>query len=111
MNFAHSTPVLATINGVEQLVVMVSKGIQGIDPATGKVLWQAPGSGDTTSPAIGGTLVYSDGGRGGAGIGVDLADWKPGDAVAKDRNERAGELKQRYRGRQCSSHSSRIPAS
>jgi outer membrane protein assembly factor BamB len=75
--------VIASMSGVEQLVVMVSKGMQGIDPATGNVLWQAPGSGDPSSPAVSGTYAYADGGRGGAGIAVDLADWKPGDAAAK----------------------------
>jgi outer membrane protein assembly factor BamB len=75
--FAHSTPVLATINGVEQLVVMVNKALQGIDPATGNVLWQCKASGDTSSPAISGTRIYADSGRGNQGICVDLAAWKP----------------------------------
>lgn len=78
MVFAHSTPVVAKINGADQLLLMVSKGLQGLDPATGKVLWTCPGEGDTASPAYRGNLVYGDGGRGGAGICVDVPpDLKP----------------------------------
>ena len=81
MVFAHSTPVLAKINGSDQFLVMVSKALQGIDPASGKVLWTCEGKGDTASPACSGNLVYADGGRGGPGVCVEVpADFKPGAA-------------------------------
>lgn len=82
-SYAHSTPVLATINGVEQLVVMVNKGMQGIDPATGQMLWTCKASGDTSSPVISGTRIFCDSGRGNPGVAVDLATWKPSPAAAE----------------------------
>jgi outer membrane protein assembly factor BamB len=69
--FAHSTPVLATIGGKPQLLVSASNAIQGVDPATGKVIWTCEAKGDTVSPVCGGGLVYCDSGRGGPGFAVD----------------------------------------
>lgn len=84
MGFAHSTPVVATVDGRDVLLAMVSKGLQGIDPATGKPLWLCAGSGDTASPAIAGKLVYADGGRGAGGVCIELpAVAEPGPAAAK----------------------------
>lgn len=36
---AYSSPQLATIDGVEQIVSQTDQGVAGLDPATGKVLW------------------------------------------------------------------------
>lgn len=71
VGFAHSTPVLADIAGKKQLLVAASNALQGVDPASGKVLWTCEAKGDTVSPVLGGGLVYIDSGRGGTGIAVD----------------------------------------
>lgn len=46
-----STPVLATVEGREQLIVALPHHVKGYDPASGAVLWQCDGLGD---------LVYTD---------------------------------------------------
>jgi len=71
VGFAHSTPVLAKIGGATQLLVSASNAVQGVDPASGKVVWWCEAKGDTVSPVVGGRLVYIDSGRGGPGIAVD----------------------------------------
>jgi outer membrane protein assembly factor BamB len=71
VGFAHSTPVLALIGGSTQLLVAASNAVQGLDPATGRVLWQCAARGDTASPVLGDGLVYCDSGRGGPGTAVD----------------------------------------
>jgi outer membrane protein assembly factor BamB len=71
VNFAHSTPVLADVQGRTQLLVAASNALQGVDPKTGDVLWWCAAHGDTMSPVLGGGLVYLDSGRGGAGVAVD----------------------------------------
>jgi outer membrane protein assembly factor BamB len=69
--FSHCTPVVATVAGQPQLLVAASKQLQGLDPATGKLLWWCTASGDAASPSFDGRLVYSDSGRGGKGVCVD----------------------------------------
>jgi outer membrane protein assembly factor BamB len=71
VGFAHSTPVLADIHGTKQMLVAASNSIQGLDPATGKVLWKCAARGDTASPVFGGGIVFCDSGRGGPGTAVD----------------------------------------
>lgn len=71
VGFAHSTPVVAAVGGKQQLLVSASNAVQGVDPATGKVLWTCEARGDTVSPVLGGGLVYIDSGRGGPGFAVD----------------------------------------
>jgi outer membrane protein assembly factor BamB len=71
LGFAHSTPVVATIDGKPQLLVSASNAVQGVDPATGTVLWTCEARGDTVSPVLAGGLVYVDSGRGGPGLAVD----------------------------------------
>jgi outer membrane protein assembly factor BamB len=46
-----STPVVAKIDGQDQIIVGLPKQVQAFDPATGKVLWTCEGLGD---------LVYTD---------------------------------------------------
>jgi outer membrane protein assembly factor BamB len=70
-NFSHSTPVLVKIQGKPQLLVAASNALQGVDPASGTVLWWCDAAGDTVSPVYGGGLVYCDSGRGGGGVAVD----------------------------------------
>jgi outer membrane protein assembly factor BamB len=69
--FAHSTPVLAEVGGKTQLLVAASNAMQGLDPATGKVLWTCAAKGDTASPVLGAGLVFVDSGRGGTGTAAD----------------------------------------
>ncbi len=69
--YAHSTPVIVSVAGQPQMLVTANKALQGLDPASGKILWWCPSVGDASSPAYDGKLVYSDSGRGGKGICVD----------------------------------------
>jgi outer membrane protein assembly factor BamB len=74
IDWAHSTPALATIRGKRQLLMGTAQAIQGVDPDTGKVLWWCAGPGrvgDTVTPVYGAGLVYCDSGRGGPGRAVD----------------------------------------
>ena len=70
-NFAHSTPVLANVKGKAQLLVSASGAVQGLDPATGKIIWWCAAPGDASSPAFNGSLVFADSGRGGRAVCVD----------------------------------------
>ncbi len=66
-----ATPALLTIQGRRQLIHM-SGGVQGIDPATGQVLWTCRAPSGQTSPVYGEGLIYTDSGRGGRkGAAVD----------------------------------------
>ncbi|MEY2408438.1 MAG: hypothetical protein QOF48_1108 [Verrucomicrobiota bacterium] len=69
--FAHSTPAIVTVRGKKQMLVSASNAIQGLDPATGDVLWWCAAPGDAASPAFGGGLVFSDSGRGGKAVCVE----------------------------------------
>jgi outer membrane protein assembly factor BamB len=71
VGFAHSTPVFAKIGDNTQMLVAASNSVQGLDPATGKVLWKCAAHGDTASPVMGGGIVFCDSGRGGPGTAVD----------------------------------------
>jgi len=69
--FAHSTPVIVKVAGQPQMLVSASGALQGLDPASGKVLWWCAAQGDASSPAFGSGVVFSDSGRGGKGVCVD----------------------------------------
>ena len=69
--FGHSTPVVVEVAGKPQMLVSASGAIQGLDPASGNILWWCSAQGDAASPAFGGGLVFSDSGRGGRGVCVD----------------------------------------
>jgi outer membrane protein assembly factor BamB len=77
VGFGHSTPVIVSVNGKSQMLVLASgmsetdKALQSLDPASGKLLWWCRGAGDAASPAYGSGLVYFDSGRGGPGVAVD----------------------------------------
>jgi outer membrane protein assembly factor BamB len=80
VGYTHSTPATVTVGGKTQLVCTVNQkdaAILGVDPASGRILWSAPGDGDTASPAVGSGMVYGDSGRGGGGFALDLP--KPDD--------------------------------
>ncbi len=69
--FAHSTPVIVSVQDKLQMLVSASGALQGLDPASGKILWRCAAQGDASSPAFGSGLVYNDSGRGGPGVCVD----------------------------------------
>ena len=77
VGFGHSTPLLITVKGKPQVVVLASgmgakdDGLQAFDPTDGRRLWWCKAQGDASSPAYGGGIVYTDSGRGGNGIAVD----------------------------------------
>ncbi len=76
IDWAHSTPIIATIEKKLQLVVATSNGPQGIDLGSGDVIWSAQVPqrvGDTVSPVVAGDVVYVDSGRGGIGVTVKVS--------------------------------------
>jgi outer membrane protein assembly factor BamB len=57
----HSTPVVATILGVRQIIFLTQKGLVAVAPKTGEVLWRSPFRYQTStaiSPVVGGDVVY-----------------------------------------------------
>lgn len=70
--FNHSTPLLTSVAGRPLLLISASNAFQGLDPATGEVRWWCASKGDVTTPVVHGTLAYTDEGRGGPGILVDI---------------------------------------
>jgi outer membrane protein assembly factor BamB len=75
-DWTHSTPLLTKIKDKPQLLVAGADALQGLDPASGKLLWwcrEAKGQriGDTVTPVFAGGVVYLDSGRGGPGMAVD----------------------------------------
>lgn len=70
--FNHSTPLLTTVDGKPLLLVSASHALQGLDPADGSVLWWCASKGDVSTPVCVGNLAYTDEGRGGPGICVDI---------------------------------------
>jgi outer membrane protein assembly factor BamB len=66
-----ATPTLIRIGDKVQLIHNAG-GIQGLDPATGELIWFCSGPGEQSSPVFGAGLLYVDHGRGGRkGIAVD----------------------------------------
>jgi len=66
-----ATPALIRIQDRLQLIHYAG-GIQGIDPATGEVLWSCRAPSSQSSPVYGSGLLYADAGRGGQiGAAVD----------------------------------------
>ena len=71
MSGTNSTPVLMRVKDKPQMVVASGRALQGIDPASGKVLWWCGKDGGYwTSFTCGSGLVYTDSG-GGRGLAVD----------------------------------------
>jgi outer membrane protein assembly factor BamB len=70
-SYAHSTPIVADVAGRRQLLVSGGRGLEGIDPDDGAVIWSVKNDGDTSSPVFASGLVYADSGRGGPGVAVD----------------------------------------
>jgi len=76
----YSSPHLATIDGVEQILFLNGKGVAGLAPADGKVLWEYPWDGDgIVQPGLtadGGVLL-------GAGSGMSSENGMRRIAVAR----------------------------
>lgn len=66
-----STPVIAQIDGKDQVLVSYPQRVKGYDPATGRVLWWIDGLGELvyTSPVIGDGFGVAMGGFHGPAIG------------------------------------------
>jgi outer membrane protein assembly factor BamB len=58
----HASPILATLDGVETLVIQTADGLAGFAPADGKVLWHHPQrvqwESNCTTPTIEGDSVF-----------------------------------------------------
>jgi outer membrane protein assembly factor BamB len=66
-----STPALIRIQDKLQLIHHAG-GVQGLDPATGEILWSCKAPTSQSSPVFGGGLLYADNGRGGQlGVAID----------------------------------------
>ena len=82
IDWAHSTPLLAKVGPKLQLLTATHRGPQGIDPATGEILWFYQDSkqvGDTVTPTVRDGLIYVDSGRGGDGGGIAVDATGSGD--------------------------------
>ena len=78
----HSTPVVATILGVRQIIFLTKPGLVAVAPKTGEVLWRAPFLHKTStaiSPVVGGDVVYCSAGYGVGAGAVKIA--KSGDKL------------------------------
>lgn len=75
--FAHSTPVIVSVDDKPQLLAVASgggstpQGLMSFDPENGKLLWWAKSGGDAASVAFANKIVYADSGRGGPGVAVE----------------------------------------
>jgi outer membrane protein assembly factor BamB len=69
-----SSPVPATIDGKQQILVALPRHVNAYDPANGKIIWYCEGNGDLsyTDPLIGDGIAVYLSGFGGPGIGFKL---------------------------------------
>lgn len=85
----NGTPVLAQVDGRPQLLVNASKALQGVDPATGEVIWWCDGKvGFGASVAYDeadGGRVYADAGQDGGSQAVCVEPGGTGDVTAAPR--------------------------
>ncbi len=81
VQFSHTTPVLAKLNGKDMLLIGAGGQLQGADPTNGKVIWWAKNDGDVPCPILAAGLVYCDSGRGG-GVGIAVDPTGTGDVTA-----------------------------
>jgi outer membrane protein assembly factor BamB len=65
-----STPALIRIHDKIQLIYH-TRGIRGINPATGEVLWSCQAPTSQSSPVYGGGLLFADAGNGKLGAAID----------------------------------------
>jgi outer membrane protein assembly factor BamB len=80
----YASPVLATVEGVKQIVTLSEKSVVGIAVADGKVLWQLPfvpqgRSYNSATPIVdGATVIFAAAGRGTTAVKIE----KQGEAFA-----------------------------
>jgi outer membrane protein assembly factor BamB len=63
---SYTTPLVRTVNGQQELIVMGGNHLDAYDPATGRRLWYLPdlvGGRTVTGPTIGGGLVFATRGK------------------------------------------------
>jgi outer membrane protein assembly factor BamB len=68
----YSSPIVARIGGVSQVVQLTGENVVGVEPESGKVLWRAPRRGETATvptPIANGDGVYVSSGY---GVGCNL---------------------------------------
>ncbi len=70
--FSHTTPTFAQHDGKPLMLIGASGELQGLDPTTGDRIWWVKTPGDVTSPIYTNGYVYTDSGRGGQGVFVDV---------------------------------------
>jgi outer membrane protein assembly factor BamB len=81
---AYASPVLATIDGVKQVVALTSKKLVGVSAADGKLLWEVPFAPqgrayNAATPIVdGSTVIFTGQGRGTKAVKIE----KKGDAFA-----------------------------
>lgn len=83
---AYTTPVLTTVDGQKELIVMGGNQLDAYDPADGKQLWFLPGiTGGRTvcGPTVGDDMAYVTQGKGGPLLAVKLSG-APGERPRKD---------------------------
>ncbi len=82
---SYSSPVLATLAGVRQIVVLNQSSVAGHDPVTGRVLWNHPWP--RSAPTVAAPLIVSDNRvllSAGYGVGSHLLQIsREGDAVSQ----------------------------
>jgi outer membrane protein assembly factor BamB len=99
----YSSPQLATIDGVTQIVLVTGLGVLGLAPSDGTLLWKHEWAGDSiVQPAVlaGGDLLIGSGSGLAANTGMlrlgvahqpfDAAQGKPGGWILKERWTSAG---------------------
>ena len=81
---AYDSPVLATLEGTKQLVLLTEKSLVGIGAADGKLLWQVPASTqnrfyNSATPIVdGSTVIFTGQGKGTKAVKIE----KQGDGLA-----------------------------
>jgi outer membrane protein assembly factor BamB len=85
-DWTHSTPALADVKGMRQLLVAGADRLEGLDPENGEPVWWFTSPtrvGDTVTPVYAGGMVYCDSGRGGGfgGLGVAVDPTGKGDVT------------------------------
>ena len=80
-----STPVVAQVDGRDQVVVALAHHVKAFDPGTGKALWKCDGLGDLvyTDPLVQGGIGVAMGGYHGPALGFKLGG--SGDVTATNR--------------------------
>ncbi|MBM3829199.1 MAG: alcohol dehydrogenase [Verrucomicrobia bacterium] len=86
----HSTPVVAAIHGVKQVVYLMKSGLVSVAAADGKLLWKAPyrfNVSTAITPVVAGDMVYCS-----AGYGVGGGAFKVSKAGADFKAEQLWQI-------------------